>query len=472
MPSTAILVGNSHYQNLHQLECCGADLVAMRDLLDATGKYDAITVIEDKEADVIKSEIRAAIDKVPSPEEFFFYFTGHGHQYETELFLCATNFDSKRPHQTGVSLEELYTLQRLANADLIVNILDACHSGALLIKSEAAWFPAALKEGIRNLVVFASSLDTQNSRTGNPLSAFTAKFRDAALQKSEGIVYYTDISNTLRDSFIDNQTQTPFFILQATGREQFIDDAKKLDTLRNSLQQDRIALAEQLDTGQRVARPLSLLERLHAADGKVVTPELMSKFVDTFLNNLINKIETSEFADFFDKVITEHAGLEEPTAKNFIIRTLSNEKRADNFVTAYHARTPRGGAYAWATIAALGGKDMYDERWELSLNCAMSRAQLRVTFTPKFRNLKQIVLVVSCAPSLDLCYIFENTTEHMLRDFGKYDANGEEISRRWWKVAWAETTEGIVRQIAAKLTEAVQTQLENAEKRLAKPDRP
>jgi hypothetical protein len=444
----------------------------MRDLLDATGKYEAITVIEDKEADTIKSEIRAAIDKVPSPEELFFYFTGHGHQHETELFLCATNFDSKRPHQTGVSIEELYTLLRLANAGLIVNILDACHSGALLIKSEAAWFPTAFKEGIRNLVVFASSLDTQNSRAGNPLSAFTTKFRDAALQKSEGIVYYTDISNTLRDSFIDNQTQTPFFIFQATGREQFIDDAKKLDALRNSLQQERVALAEQLDTRQHVARPLSLLERLQAADGKVVTPELMSKFVDKFMNNLLNKIETSEFAEFFDKFTTEHAGFAEPTAKNFIIRILSNEKRADNFVTANHERNLRGGVYAAIGIAALGGKDMYDERWELSLNCAMNRAQVRVTFTPKFRNLKQIVLVVSCAPSLDLCYIFENTTEHMLRDFGKFDANGEEISRRWWKVAWTETTENVVRQIAAKLTEAVRTQLEDAEKRLAKPDRP
>jgi hypothetical protein len=123
--------------------------------------------------------------------------------------------------------------------------------------------------------------------------------------------------------------------------------------------------------------------------------------------------------------------------------------------------------------AALGGnKDMFDERWELSLNCAMSRAQLRVTFTPKFLNLKQIILVVSCAPSLDICYLFEITTQHMLRDFGKFDADGQEISRRWWKVAWSETTEGVVRQIAAKLAEAVRKQLDEAEKRLAKPDGP
>jgi hypothetical protein len=443
----------------------------MKDLLDATGKYENISVIENKEADALKSEVRAAIDKVPSAEELFFYFTGHGHQHETELFLCATNFESKRPHATGMSMDELYTLLRLANAGLIVNVLDACHSGTLLIKSEAAWAPVALKEGIRNLVVFASSLDWQNSLTGHPLSAFTENFRDAALRKSEGIVYYTDISNTLRDVFIDNQNQTPFFIVQATAREQFIDDAKKLDPLRKSLQKARVAVAEQSGTGQQVAaRPLSFLERLQVADCKVVNPERMSTFVDTFLTNLLDRITASEFADFFDTTITEHASFEEPTAEKFIIRMLSAENRPDNFVTASHAREFRGFNAGAGFAYAFGLKDMFDERWELRLNCAMSRAQLRVALTPKFMNLKQIILVVSCAPSLDFCYLFEITTQHMLHDFHKFDADGQEMSRRWWKVAWSETTEGVVRQIAAKLAETVRMQLEAAEKRLAEPD--
>jgi hypothetical protein len=47
--------------------------------------------------------------------------------------------------------------------------------------------------------------------------------------KTEGVVFYTDIINTLRDEFIDNNLQTPFFVSQHTGREQFVDDAKRLD---------------------------------------------------------------------------------------------------------------------------------------------------------------------------------------------------------------------------------------------------
>jgi hypothetical protein len=472
MSNAALLVGNTDYQNLLRLECCHADVAAMKDLLDATGKYEHITIIENKDADNLKSELRAAIDKLSSPEEIFFYFTGHGHQHETEFFLCATNFDSKRPNETGVSTGELYNLLRLACANLIVNVLDACHSGTLLIKSETAWLPVSPKEGIRNLIVFASSLDSQNSLTGHPISQFTEKFRDAALRKAEGIVYYSDIINTLRDEFINNQSQTPYFISQATGREHFIENAKRLDALRYSLQEGRIASVEQAATEQEVsARRVSLLERLQAADQKVVTPERMSTFVDTFMDDLIKKITTSEFADFFDIKIIEHSDFAEPTAEKYIVRILRNEDRADNFVTAKYTRKFRGGN-TWAGIATMAFADteMFDENWELSLNCMMSRAQLRVTFIPKFMNLNQIVLVVSCAPSLDICYIFEAITQHMLRDFGKFDSSGQEISQRWWKADWLETTEGVIKQIAAKLDEAVRTQLEKAEERLAKPN--
>jgi hypothetical protein len=75
-------------------------------------------------------------------------------------------------------------------------------------------------------------LDSQNSITGNPLSQFIEKFLFAALRKTEGIVYYADIINTIRDEFIDNNNQTPHFVSQGTGREQFIENAKYLDELR------------------------------------------------------------------------------------------------------------------------------------------------------------------------------------------------------------------------------------------------
>src|SRR5258706_12122115 len=78
MANAAILVGNIEYQRLSKLECCHDDLLAIKQLLEATEKYEEITIIENAEADPLKSQLRAAVDKVQSPEELLFYFTGHG----------------------------------------------------------------------------------------------------------------------------------------------------------------------------------------------------------------------------------------------------------------------------------------------------------------------------------------------------------------------------------------------------------
>jgi hypothetical protein len=118
MANTAILVGNSQYRLLNELACCHDDLIAIKELLEATEKYSEIVVIEDMDADGLKSRIRAVTDKDSSTGEIFFYFTGHGYQREEEFYYCAANFDAKRPNETGLSISELHTLLRLADAEL------------------------------------------------------------------------------------------------------------------------------------------------------------------------------------------------------------------------------------------------------------------------------------------------------------------------------------------------------------------
>ncbi len=186
-----------------------------------------------------------------------------------------------------------------------MKLIDACYSGTLLVKGE--WFPQN-KDGFKNLISIASCLDTQTSLTGNPLSLFTEKFRAAALRKTEGPVFYTDIINTLRDEFIDNNSQTPFFVSQHTAREQFVDDASRLAALRKTLAEITTAATNRVQIAQEIVpATMTLLERLAAADAKVVKPDLMANFVGTFFDNLIKRVSTSEFAEFFDLEVTEHA---------------------------------------------------------------------------------------------------------------------------------------------------------------------
>lgn len=470
MPNIAILVGNTEYRSLAKLDCCRADVAAMRELLDATEKYETIEVIENADANDLKEKIRSAVEKAKSPAELFFYYSGHGYSYEDEFFYCATNFDSNRPNETGLSTTDLHTFLRLANADLVIKVADACNSGTHLVKADIGLTPQN-KQGFKNLIQISSCLDTQSSLTGDPLSLFTQKFRRAALSKTEGVVYYTDVIAALRDQFIGNDAQIPFFVSQYTGREQFADDAHKLDKLREALKQREAAATALTETTPPAATP-TLAELLSSAEAKLATPELMSSFVTTFFDSLKGQMATADFAEFFHPEFAEHDDFREPTAKRFIIEVLSREKRADNFVTAEISRKSRranpffGSAMAMA-LAGWYDDEQYVEMYDLKLNCKMSRVQLRVTLTPKFSTLQRIVLVITCAPSLEICYVFEVATQHMLHDFGEYDIDGIKAVQRWYRFDWRKNTDGVIREISDSLSAIVRSHIESTAKRLS-----
>lgn len=473
MSSIAILVGNSTYSNLTALNCCRDDIQAMRQLLQATDNYADIHVVENVGADDLKSQLRSAIDCGRPLNEIFFYFSGHGVQSENEFFFCASNFDQRHPNETGLSVSELHALLRLGNAELVVKVVDACNSGTLLVKDGAGFAPQE-KHGFTNLVQISSCLDTQNSLTGDPLSEFTDKFIKSALRKTDGTIYYIDIISSLRDAYIDNNSQTPHFVFQVTGREKFVDDAAKLASFRGSffsapqLGVDDGENADSDTNGQK-----SLLQILEEAESKVANQTAVREFVSKLFDGLIATLSTDQFSDFFSMSIEEHSNYVEPTTRGFIIRVLSKETRPDNFVTATitreaKKRDPLGIGMALRMSAFFGGDDEYVETHSLKLNCSMDRAQIKVTLTPKYSALQRLVLVVTCAPSLEHCYVFELSSQHPLVDFGEYSEAGTEVVRRWYKIQWTESTESVIRKISGKLIEVVKEHLEAAEKRLAK----
>jgi uncharacterized caspase-like protein len=329
----AIIVGNVRYDRLDALDCCRNDVHAIKDLLDATEKFDSVDVVLDADSAHLKDRIRAAVD-AHTIAEVFFYFTGHGHQHDSEFFLCATNFDSKRPNETGLSNEELHTLLRPADAELVVKVFDACNSGALLVKTDRPFWTTA-KQGFRNLIQIASCLDSQNSWPGGPLSVFTEKFIAAALRKPEGPVYYSEIVNALRDEFLNDNVQTPHFVSQGTGREEFVENAARLDGLRAKRLASRSAAAAATpNVPSVVERPTTVLDLLQTAESKFANRETARAFIAALFGKLSDSASSDFFGDLFSSEVFEHPDFREPTTRAFIIRVLSNEKRPDNFVTA------------------------------------------------------------------------------------------------------------------------------------------
>ena len=471
MANAAILIGNSRYSSLRALPCCKADLHAMGELLEATEKYSVICIVEDSDADSLKTKVREAIQDSTSTEELFFYFSGHGYQHENDFYLCASDFDARRPNATGISTYELHALLRLVNADLVVKVLDACNSGTLLVKA-ASPFQSHEKQGFKNLIQISSCRENQHSLTGESLSVFTDQFRAAALRKHEGTVYYTDIVNSLRDAFIQNDDQTPFFVFQVTGRESFVEDARRLDTLRNRHTAMVLSPVEsQSEEQDGSSPPWSLQELLEVAEQKAATPEIIESFVNAFFDALIQKTSTDEFSNFFDFQVAEHSDFEEPTTDAFIIRVLSRQDRLDEFVTASikkeRSRNPLSMMGTSVLLGMFGDDQRYREVYDLQLNCKMQRTQIRFTLTPKYNSLKKLVMVVSCAPSLHQCYIFEMGTQHNLTDFEEFSVEGNEAVRRWYRLAWSDDPAGVVQKVASRLHEIVREHLEQTEKRLS-----
>ncbi len=471
MTNVAILIGNADYSSLPKLNCCKADVKAMKELLETSGKYAGIYTVEDCTADEIKAKVRQVIQEASPREELFFYFSGHGYQHESDFYLCATDFNSRKPNATGLSTDELHALLRLADADLVVKVIDACNSGTPLVKSESP-FQLHDKRGFKNIIQISSCREDQYSVTGEPLSLFTEKFITAVLRKTEGAVYYTDIASSLRDEFIQNDDQTPFFVFQVTGREAFVDDAHRLDALRDQITDDVAVAAEtEPEEDEPSAPQRSLKELLAIAEEKSATPEIIDSFTNSFFDTLANKILTDEFSEFFEIDVAQHSDFEEPTTDVFITRVMSREDRMDEFVTASmkreRARNPLSmmGTSLW--LGVFGDDERYREVYDLRLNCEMRKAQVRFTMMPKFNTLRKVVLVVTCAPSLHRCYIFEMGTRHKLSDFQKYESEGDEAVRRWYKLEWTDDTDGVVNKISSRLHEIVRQELEAIQDRLS-----
>ncbi|MCG8474736.1 MAG: caspase family protein, partial [Cytophagales bacterium] len=134
--STAILIGNTEYVHEYPLPCCSEDTGAMQALFEATGRFEHIRTHVNLDADTMRDAVRDVLRPEDKHEEVLFYFSGHGTHTGSELYLCGTNFDSGRPNETGLPYGELMDLFRAATPDVLVTIIDACFSGALLVKGD------------------------------------------------------------------------------------------------------------------------------------------------------------------------------------------------------------------------------------------------------------------------------------------------------------------------------------------------
>lgn len=475
MKTIAILVGVAQYATQPDLPCCVEDVKAVRALLDATARFDEIHEIVNPTAETLKERIRTALDMGGTPcRELFFYFSGHGYEADGVFYFCASDFIARQPNVTGISGADLHDLFRSASPGLVVTLIDACHSGSPLIKRLGNFHPVPKGE-FSNFIQIASCLRSQMSSTGDPLSDFTESFCLAAISKDAGPVYYTDINAALRDRYIDDEEQTPHFVTQVSGREIFVGDTRSLDAFRERFENEwRSKMTPSPDAENHEDRPApslaevpleaerpqqTLASILAARESQIAGPDEVKAFIDALLDQLIARVREVDLAEVFDLEITESADFDEDTPVAFMTKTLSKEPRPDEFVTATVKRDSkkRGPLDFSLALTALYTDFDWVENFDLSLNMRLSRAQVMITLVPRFTAMQKFTLVLTCAPSLDRCYVFASCTRLARTDWERFAYEGPEVIRRWFRAEWTKPSAWIVDDVVGRLQAAVQT---------------
>jgi hypothetical protein len=476
LKTIAILVGVAQYAAQPQLPCCAEDVRAIRALLEATARFDDIHEIMNPTADTLKERLRVALnmDDVPC-RELFFYFSGHGYDADSVFYFCTSDFNARQPNVTGLSGPDLHNLFRSASPDLVVTVIDACHSGSPLIKRHGNFHPVPKGE-FSNFIQIASCQRSQMSSTGDPLSDFTESFCLAATGKETGPVYYTDINAGLRDRYIDDEERTPHFVTQVSGREMFVSDTRSLDTFRERFEKEwqskitpgpdqedhedepDISLVE-FAVVEAESPPQTLASILAAKESQIAKPDDVKTFIDALIDHLIARVREVDLAEVFDLEITESADFDEHTPVAFMTKILSKEQRPDEFVTATvkRDRKKRGPLDFSLALTGLYTDNDWVENFDLSLNMRLSRAQVLITLMPRFTAMQKFTLVLTCAPSLERCYVFASCTRLARTDWEHFAYEGPEVIRRWFQAEWTKSGSWIVEDIVGRLQTAVQT---------------
>jgi hypothetical protein len=116
---------------------CKVDADSIKTLLEATSKYDEILQMEGKvNADVFNQKLPEFIKKYKSETigEVFFYYSGHGCVLNDAFAYIASDYDHSKPNATTMSNDDVDRLLKTLNANLVVKIIDACHSGTQYVK--------------------------------------------------------------------------------------------------------------------------------------------------------------------------------------------------------------------------------------------------------------------------------------------------------------------------------------------------
>ncbi|MED1479976.1 caspase family protein [Bacillus altitudinis] len=247
----ALLIGVSEYDTQQKLPGCKNDVLAIKQIIDATKEYDdKLVIYKNTNSNNIKQQVSAFFDKHRKSEEtideIFFYFSGHGMYKEEEFYYILSDFDFPKMNRTTYKNSEIDDLIKSLNPLLTVKIIDACESGVRYVKDindyEIKKMLEGTKQNFNNCYFMFSSQFNESSYAEESLSYFTESFANSILLNETETIRYRDIMDYISDDFLQkNIQQTPYYIFQGTNTEVFASFSRDLkEELKNKLFDDTV----------------------------------------------------------------------------------------------------------------------------------------------------------------------------------------------------------------------------------------
>lgn len=264
----ALLIGVSEYDTQADLPGCKNDVMAVKQIIDATKKYDDKLVIDSHtNSNSVKQKVSSFFDKHINSEdkieEFFFYFSGHGTYQSEEFYYILSDYEGSKLNRTTYKNSEIDELIKSLNPELTIKVIDACESGVRYVKDNGEYGVKKMldrtTDNFSNCYFMFSSQFNESSYALDTLSYFTESFINSILLHDTDTIRYRDIIDFIADDFSGkNVQQTPFYITQGNNTEIFGSFSKEV---KNELEK-RIVSREEIKEIQKADQELSLVEKV------------------------------------------------------------------------------------------------------------------------------------------------------------------------------------------------------------------
>ncbi|WP_029275102.1 caspase family protein [Pedobacter borealis] len=391
----AIVISVSEYiDTRNNLPGCRKDADCINSILNKTGKFDEILFINEKlSSGKVKEKLTAFISEHKSKkiEELFFYYTGHGEFQNEEFYYLLSDYSQDKKNQTTLQNEEVDSLFRTLNPELVIKVIDACQSGKAYIKEAGAitkYFQKTIDRFDR-CYFLNSSLKDQSSFQTDEISDFTLSFINSIKEHDTSEIRYKDIMDFISDAFEKNTSQTPFFVVQADYTEKFCIISKALKEYLNTLD---TTLTEETENK---AVEISLLEKIKRQASEYFTKEQAIAIINKLKGKLSEYKLPDGLNEIYDIAITFQENYDGIVNKNAIGKWLDDNLH-EYFAKSSHTRERKdrytnilGGLQAASFLSRIGDDTEYEwVRNGFELEVEVPFKTIIFTLNSKFPNIE------------------------------------------------------------------------------------